>query len=202
MRPGEVRSQDFERLSDRALLALVRRGDRAALGELYDAYGGAAYSLALRIVGDRELAGDVVQQAFLTVCGQGVQPGAPQSPSLVLSATREIAVMARRGEARRGSGRRVVLCDERAGGTEFAERVGHGRGYQRIGAALSALPDFQRELIELLYFGGYTQSELAGRLSMPLAVIKTRTLDAMKALADELAAAPDTRRRSAGRARG
>ena len=62
-----------EHLSDHGLLALVGRGDREAFARLYDMYGGAAYSLALRIVRDRELAADVVQNVFLAVWTQATQ---------------------------------------------------------------------------------------------------------------------------------
>ena len=67
-RPG--RDPSTEHLSDHGLLALTARGDRDAFARLYDMYGGAAYALALRIVRDRELSADVVQDAFLTVWRQ------------------------------------------------------------------------------------------------------------------------------------
>jgi RNA polymerase sigma-70 factor (ECF subfamily) len=110
-RPG--RDPSTEHLSDHGLLALTARGDREAFARLYDMYGGAAYALALRIVRDRELSADVVQDAFLTVWRQASKfdPARGQPSSWILTLTHHTAV----DIVRRGSGagpRRSTRCRE------------------------------------------------------------------------------------------
>src|ERR687888_1887871 len=104
---GEAEHKEgrLEHLSDHGLLALVGRGDREAFARLYDMYGGAAYSLALRIVRDRELAADVVQNAFMAVWTQAGQfdSSRGQPSTWILTMTHHKAVdMVRREERRRG----------------------------------------------------------------------------------------------------
>ena len=91
-RPG--RDPSTEHLSDHGLLALTARGDREAFARLYDMYGGAAYALALRIVRDRELSADVVQDAFLAVWRQASKfdPARGQPSSWILTLTHHKAV--------------------------------------------------------------------------------------------------------------
>ena len=94
----------LEHLSDHGLLALVGRGDREAFARLYDMYGGAAYSLALRIVRDRDLASDVVQNAFLAVWTQArtFDSSRGQPSTWILTMTHHKAVdIVRREERRR-----------------------------------------------------------------------------------------------------
>src|SRR4051794_31385116 len=101
-RPG--RDPSTEHLSDHGLLALTARGDREAFARLYDMYGGAAYALALRIVRDRELSADVVQDAFLTVWKQAAKfdPARGRPSSWILTLTHHKAVdMVRREQRRR-----------------------------------------------------------------------------------------------------
>ena len=164
--------------SDEALLALCSRADENALGELYDRYGRVAYGLALRIVRDRALAEDAVQEGFLAVwrsCGAFLaEQGKPSTWILTLVHRRAVDIV-RREERRRAepleSESRPDPPDP-SGSAEDAAWLGFER--DRVQAALRALPDTQREAIELAYYGGYSQSELAERLGVPLGTIKSR----------------------------
>ncbi len=173
-----------EHLSDHGLLALTARGDREAFSRLYDMYSTVAYSLAVRIVRDRELAADVVQDAFVTVWNQAATFNASrgQPSSWILTLTHHKAVdMVRREQRRRaepleGAGELV----DSAPAVEEAAWQGVAR--EQVRAAMQKLPDPHREVLELAYFAGFSQSELAERLSLPLGTVKSRTFAAMTTL--------------------
>ena len=179
-----------EHLSDHGLLALTARGDREAFARLYDMYGATAYSLAVRIVRDRELAADVVQEAFLAVWNRAATFDASRGrpSSWILTLTHHKAV----DTVRRHERRRAEALDEAAGAPDQAppvdEQAWSSVARDQVRRALAKLPDPHREVIELAYFAGYTQSELAERLALPIGTVKSRTFAAMNALRDLLAA--------------
>ena len=184
----EHREGRVEHLSDHGLLALVGRGDREAFARLYDMYGGAAYSLAVRIVRDRDLAADVVQNAFLAVWTQArtFDPSRGQPSTWILTMTHHKAVdMVRREERRR-----TEPLDDAPAAPDAEPAVDHqawlGVAREQISAALARLPDPHREVIELAYFAGYTQSELAERLAVPIGTVKSRSFRAHRMLASRL----------------
>jgi RNA polymerase sigma factor (sigma-70 family) len=180
-----------EHLSDHGLLALVGRGDREAFARLYDMYSAAAYSLAARIVRDRDLAADVVQNVFLAVWTGATQfDSARGQPSTwIMTMTHHKAVDMVRREQRRRTEPLDVAADDSATGIPVEEQAWRGVAREHVRAALARLPDPHREVIELAYFAGYTQSELAARLALPLGTVKSRTFAAMRALREALAAA-------------
>lgn len=163
-------------LSDEALVALVARGDDAALAELYDRVGRIAYGLAFRVLRDDRLAEDAVQEAFLCVwrTAAGFRAERAKASTWILTLVHRRAVdLVRREERRRAD----PLDDETrdAATSESAEDAAWlGFERERVQGALRQLPDGQREAIELAYYGGYSQSELAQRLGMPLGTIKSR----------------------------
>jgi RNA polymerase sigma factor (sigma-70 family) len=163
-------------LSDEALVALVARGDEGALAELYDRVGRVAYGLALRVLRDDRLAEDAVQEAFLGVwrTAAGFRAERAKASTWVLTLVHRRAVDLVRREQRR---RAEPLDDDTrdaatSGSAEDTAWLGFER--ERVQDALRQLPDPQREAIELAYYGGYSQSELAERLGMPLGTIKSR----------------------------
>jgi RNA polymerase sigma factor (sigma-70 family) len=163
-------------LSDEALVALVARGDETALAELYDRVGRVAYGLAYRVLRDDRLAEDAVQEAFLAVWRTAARFTAERAKAStwILTLVHRRAVDLVRREERR---RTEPLDDETrdaatTGSAEAAAWLGFER--DRVQAALKLLPDTQREAIELAYYGGFSQSELAERLGQPLGTIKSR----------------------------
>jgi RNA polymerase sigma factor (sigma-70 family) len=179
-----------EHLSDHGLLALVARGDREAFAKLYDMYAAAAYSLALRVVRDRDLAADVVQDSFLTIWKQASKfdSSRGQPSSWILTLTHHKAVdMVRREERRRAESMdETTDAADPAAGVE--EQAWQGVAREQVRAAMTKLPDPHREVLELAYFAGYTQSQLAERLALPIGTVKSRTFAAMNSLRDLLAA--------------
>ena len=166
----------FAHLSDEALVAVVARGDDTALAELYDRVGRVAYGLAFRVLRDDRLAEDAVQEAFLAVwrtAGAFRAERAKASTWIMTLVHRRAVDLVRREERRRADPLDDAMMDVSTG--DSAEDVAWlGFERERVQGALRQLPDNQREAIELAYYGGYSQSELAERLGMPLGTIKSR----------------------------
>jgi RNA polymerase sigma-70 factor (ECF subfamily) len=181
---------DLAHLSDEALVALVARGDEQALGGLYDRLGRAAYGLALRVLRDEQLAEDAVQEGFLGVWrgAGGFQPERGKASTWVLTVVHRRAVDLVRREERRRAEALDSAAPVPAGGATDEEAFLRLRR-ERVQAALRQLPDAQREALELAYYGGFTQSELAARLGAPLGTIKSRMFGGLARLAELLAEA-------------
>lgn len=184
------RHENFASLSDRGVMALVARGDQSALGELYDRYGAVAHSLALRVIRDRELAEDVVQEAFVTLwkSASSYDPERAKPSTWILTLVHRRAVdMVRHSARRRATPLEPGVAEAIAAeGDEAGSRVWGSIVRERIGKALKRLPDEMREAIELAYFEGYSQSELSELLNVPLGTVKTRTFRGLSLLREDL----------------
>ena len=176
-RVGSTMRRQHAHLSDEALVALVARGDEAALGELYDRVGRVAYGLAYRVLRDERLAEDAVQEGFLALwrTAAAFRAERAKASTWILTLVHRRAVdLVRREERRRTEplGDEVAADAPQTEATEEAAWLRFER--ERVQAALRQLPDVQREAIELAYYGGFSQSELAERLGVPLGTIKSR----------------------------
>ena len=178
--------RDHAHLSDEALVALVARGHESALAELYDRLGRAAYGLAYRILRDEALAEDAVQEAFLGLWrGAGsFIPERAKASTWILTLVHRRAVDLVRREQRRRAEPIEDAPEPAVGSAEEAAWLRLDR--ERVQDALAQLPDQQREAIELAYYGGYTQSELAERLGQPLGTIKSRMFSGLTRLRELL----------------
>ena len=161
-------------LSDDAVLDLLARSDESALAELYDRYGRAAYGLAVRVLRDATLAEDAVQDAFLDAWRQANRfvPERSRASSWLFTFVHRRAVDIVRREQRRRAEPVEHVPEASSAAAEDEAWLRLER--ERVQAALRQLPDAQREAIELAYYGGFTQSELAERLGEPLGTIKSR----------------------------
>jgi RNA polymerase sigma-70 factor (ECF subfamily) len=178
--------RDLAHLSDEAVVALVARSQEAALAELYDRYGAAAYALARRIVRDPALAEDAVQEGFLAVwrSAGGFVPERASAASWIMTLVHRRAVDLVRREQRRRADPLPDDASERAAEVSAADAVWLRLERERVQAALQQLPDQQRETLELAYYGGFTQSEVAERLGRPLGTIKTQMRTALASLGE------------------
>jgi RNA polymerase sigma factor (sigma-70 family) len=182
----ETVKRELAHLSDEALVALVARSEQSALAELYDRYGRTAYGLAIRVLRDEKLAEDAVQEAFLAVWRTAARfvPERGKASTWILTLVHRRAVDVVRREQRR----RTDALDEshEAAGASVDEEVWLRLQRERVQHALRQLPDQQREALELAFYGGFTQSELAERLGQPLGTIKSRMFAGLSRLRELL----------------
>jgi len=179
--------RDLAHLSDEALVALAARSEQSALAELYDRYGRPAYGLAVRVLRDDALAEDAVQDAFMTIwrTASRFMPEKGKASTWILTLVHRRAVDVVRREQRR----RVDSLDaapEAVGARGADEEAWLRLQRERVQAALKELPDQQREALELAYYGGFTQTELAERLGQPVGTIKSRMFNGLARLRELL----------------
>lgn len=162
---------------DQALMARILDRDEVALAELYDRYHGLVFTIALRITGDRAVAEEVVQDVFFavwrTVAGfqQGGRPAA-----WIIGIARHRAIDATRTRTFRARMREQELewVETGTAGQLPDERLERAVLSAQVRSALASLAPTQREALELAYYGGLSQAEIAGRMGTPIGTAKTR----------------------------
>jgi len=187
-------ARDLAHLSDEALVALAARADDGALAELFERFGHVAYGLALRVVRDPALAEDAVQEAFLTVWRSAARfvPERAKASTWILTLVHRRAVdVVRREQPRRAE---PIEAAPQASARATEDEAWLRLQRARVQEALRQLPDQQREALELAYYGGFTQSELADRLGEPLGTIKSRMFAGLARLRELLETGGDEER--------
>ena len=164
-------------LADEDLIALVEGGDPAAFGALYDRHSRAAYSLAYRMMGERQAAEDLVQDVFLKVWrGAGsyrVERGSVRTWVLSIVHNRGIDQL-RSSASRRRTQDKVEASTPRSQPSEAFAETWRNSQREQVREALKTLPPEQLKILELAYFSGYTQVEMADLLDLPLGTVKGR----------------------------
>jgi RNA polymerase sigma factor (sigma-70 family) len=188
MREYAPMPRSFAHLSDEAVVALVARSDEEALAELYDRFGRVAYGLALRVLRDEKLAEDAVQEGFLTAWRNAdrFMPERAKASTWLLTLVHRRAVDLVRHEDRRRA-EPLPESVEPAPSDSAEDDAWLRFERERVQAALRQLPDQQREALELAYYGGFSQSELAERLGQPVGTIKSRMFTGLARLRELLA---------------
>jgi RNA polymerase sigma factor (sigma-70 family) len=175
-------SQAAPQRTDEQLVEAIAGADEDALGELYDRFGKVAYGLAYKVLQDSALAEDAVQEAFLQIwrgAGSYRLERAKASTWLLTFVHRRAVDLVRREQARRTE----PVVGEPQGSDPGADEAAVARSRRGIVQdALRRLPAEQREPIELAYYAGLTQSELAERLEQPLGTIKSRMFAGLQRL--------------------
>jgi RNA polymerase sigma-70 factor, ECF subfamily len=188
----DVEIEDLQRLADEDLMPLVERKDPAAFEIVYDRHGGPAYSLAYRIVGDRLVAEEVTQEAFLSVWRSGARFDRARGSvrTWLLGVVRNRAIDVLRREAGRAPTVSLELETVPEQESRFeptdAEALRRAAG-REVRGALTSLPDDQLKVVQLAYFGGLSHSEIAEVLGMPLGTVKGRMRLAMEKMRTTLA---------------
>ncbi|HEV8303434.1 MAG TPA: sigma-70 family RNA polymerase sigma factor [Gemmatimonadales bacterium] len=181
--------------SDRSLVQRMAAGDERALGELYDRHGRVTYALAYAIVGERADADEVVVDAFgqawRTAAQFDLGRGSVAAWLTTIARTRALDLVRARGRRSRALERAALEFGEGVASPvapgEAPDRDAERAEARRlVTGALAALPGPQRRAIELAYFGGLSQSEIAAALGEPLGTVKTRIRDGMAKLRDLL----------------
>jgi len=160
------------------LVGEVARGDREAFGRFYDRYASLVFSFALRLLRARSEAEDLLQEVFFQAWRQAASydPGRGTPEAWMIMRARARAIDRIRAVRRRGEtfvapvDEKLAVAPDMAGGNA-ADRAADRDTVQ---GALSQLPLAQREVIELAYYAGLTQTEIAERLQQPLGTVKTR----------------------------
>ncbi len=155
----------------------VQSRDDSALGVVYDRYAGIAFALAYRTLGDRGQAEDVVQEAFLSLWRRaGTFDGERGNlKSWLMTIVRNAAIDRRRGRFRHeATEQNIDDHTYRLESDDLWRDVERNLTSEAVRGALEDLPDPQREVIQLAYFNGLSQSEIAERTGLPLGTIKSR----------------------------
>src|SRR5262245_8884999 len=177
---------------DGDLAKRLKRRDPQALADLYDRYGRLTYALIFRIVKDAGIAEDLVQETFLRVWnrvhGFDAQKGAIGSWLLAVARNRAIDYLRSAGGRERNA-LEFAETDHPALFSDMERDILLSDEARRVKAALDKLAPNQRQVIELAYFEGLSQSEMAERMGQPLGTVKTWVRAALKNLRDDLGTA-------------
>lgn len=174
------------------LLRRASRGDEAAFAALYDATAARAYGLAVRIVRDPSQAEEVAQEAFLEIWRTASRYDAARGSALswILTIVHRKAVdRVRSAEASARRDRVYHRENQAVDHDATAEAVHSSMEARRVRQALATLTETQREALELAYFSGYTHTEVAAMLDLPLGTAKTRIRDGLIRLRDTMGVA-------------
>lgn len=192
--PSPPSAYAWDNDEDRELVARMSRGDDRALGQFYERWSRPVYALVAQLLRDPDDADDVVEDTFYQAWRQAsrYEPsrGAVSTWIVTIARSRALDRLRSRRRLREEPLTPVTVLDELtdgsyrdpAAGAEDAERR------ERVAAALKELPPEQREVLQLAYFGGLSQTEIAERTGQPLGTVKTRTRLAGQKLREKLAA--------------
>ena len=165
-------------LADEDLMQLMRQGDAQAFEVIYERHANAAFSLAYRMTGRRGAAEDVVQEAFLSLWRSGARydrtRGSVRTWVLGIVHNRAIDSLRRnlRHDTRRASDEGIEERFEAEERTDL--QAARSEEAAEVRTALDTLPEEQSKAIELAYFGGFSHSEIATMLEMPIGTVKGR----------------------------
>lgn len=182
--------------ADRELVARMSAGDDAALAQFYDRWSRPVFALVLHLVRDGDDAEDVVEEAFWQAWRQASRYDASRGQVgtwlLAIARTRALDRLRSRRRLREEPLTPVSLGDSDEGGATAAtddpsHRAEASERRAIVASALQALPREQREVLELAYFAGLSQAEIADRTGQPLGTVKTRTRLAANKLRESLA---------------
>jgi RNA polymerase sigma-70 factor, ECF subfamily len=179
-----------------ALLQQMTGGDREAFRRFYDRYASLAFTFALRLLGSRSDAEDLVQEVFLQVWrqAQSYSPERGSPEAWLITMTRSRALDKLRSHRRREMS--PLAPDEPTHverGTSVEPPTQASEAKLTVQGVLVKLPEMQRVVLELAYFDGLTQSEIAARLGEPLGTVKTRMRAGLERLREFLEATPTGR---------
>lgn len=175
-----------QQTTDSALVERMKAGDESALSTLYDRYSAMLFGLLMRILKEREAAEEVLQDLFLQLWRNAGQFDASRGslPAWLMVMGRNRAISRLRGRRDR------EVMEEKEG--DYANTFASAQNVEddasraelarSLTAALATLPAEQRQALELAYFEGMTQSEIAARTGTPLGTVKTRVRTAMQSL--------------------
>ncbi len=187
-----VRREKAERLADEELMPLIGKKDPEAFAVFYDRHGGVAYSLAYRIVGERGAAEDVTQEAFISIWRSGAKFDRTRGSvrSWLLSIVRNRGIDFLRSKAGKAPNLNFdddAILEQRPAEEMTDEEAIRRETAQEVRGALHQLPGDQSQVIQLAYFGGFSQSEISRMLNLPLGTVKGRMRLGLEKIRGEMA---------------
>ena len=186
------RGRQYLILADEDLISLVEASDAGAFAALYDRHNRAAFSLAYRMMGDRQAAEDVAQDAFLKVW-RGVGSYRAERGSVrtwILSIVHNRGIDQLRSHAsRRRTQDKIEASAPRSQPSEAFAETWRNSQRDQVREALNSLPAEQLKILELAYFSGYTHAEISELLSLPLGTVKGRMRLGLKKIRDHFESA-------------
>ncbi|TFB48858.1 sigma-70 family RNA polymerase sigma factor [Cryobacterium tagatosivorans] len=174
------------------LLGRIAQGDQAAFGELYDQIAPRVLGLVKRLLVDHAQSEEVTQEIFLEIWQTATRYEAKRggaSTWIMTMAHRRAVDRIRASQAGRDRDTKIGIRDLVAPYDHVSETVEVRIEHERVKKAMSRLTELQREAVSLAYYGGFSHSEVAERLQIPLGTVKTRLSDGMIRLRDELGVA-------------
>jgi RNA polymerase sigma-70 factor (ECF subfamily) len=190
------RSQDYESMDRPAtketLLAHIAGGDQAAFGALYDEISPRVFGLIRRLLVDHAQSEEVTQEVFLEIWQNAsrYEPSKGGASTWILTMAHRRAVdRIRSSQSGRDRDVKIGIRDYVSDYDNVADTVETTIEHERVKEAMSQLTELQRQAVSLAYYGGYSHSEVAAMLSVPIGTVKTRLRDGMIRLRDELGVA-------------
>lgn len=183
---SDTASGSPSRTDDKELVRAIVERKQEAVAELYDRFSSLLMALAYRVLGNAQDAEEILQETFLQVWNQAARydPSRSSVSTWLVLITRSRAIDRLRS---RQVQQRTVTAAQQEKPTSHTSPTGVGdvllqERQKRLGEEMSQLPPEQRQVLELAFYGGSTQSEIAEQTGIPLGTVKTRTLLAMKKL--------------------
>ena len=181
------RKRQYALLADEELVSLVERGDAEAFAMLYDRHARPAYSLAYRMMGEKQAAEDLLQDALLKAwrAAGSYRPERGSVRTWILSIVHNRAIDQLRSRAsRRRTQERVEASAPKSQPSEAFSEAWRNTQREQVREALGALPPEQLKTLELAYFSGYTHAEISEILGVPLGTVKGRMRLGLKKVKD------------------
>lgn len=174
-----ITPQAAEKLDDEELLTLVGRRDQVAFECFYDRFERRAFSLAYRVLGERPAAEDTVQEAFFSIwkSGERFDPSRGSAGAWALGIVRNRAIDMLRSKASKAptlDSDDDGILESRASDERTDEQALVRETQREVRGAISELPEKQSKVINLAFFGGFSQSEISSMLDLPLGTVKGR----------------------------
>jgi RNA polymerase sigma-70 factor (ECF subfamily) len=187
-------------LADENLISFVGQGDAEAFTTLYDRHSHAAFSLAYRVMGERQAAEDLVQEAFLKLwrSATSYRPERGSVRTWLLSIVRNRGIDQLRSQAsRRRTQEKIEASAPRSQPSEAFAETWRNSQRDQLREALNTLPPEQLKILELAYFSGYTHAQISQLVDVPLGTIKGRMRLGLKKMRDYFDHPKLTRRQEA-----
>ncbi|MBN9239940.1 MAG: RNA polymerase subunit sigma [Micrococcales bacterium 70-64] len=187
----DIVSEDVEAPAVRmqALLGRVAEGDQRAFSDLYDETAPRVFGLVKRLLRDHAQSEEVTQEVFLEIWQTATRfdPNKGGATTWILTMAHRRAVdRVRSSQSSRDRDTRVGIRDHKVDYDQVSETIEVRLEHERVEKAMSRLTELQRQAVSLAYYGGYSHSEVAAMLSVPIGTVKTRLRDGMIRLRDEL----------------